>query len=271
MILPVSTTVKTKGYNTKTGTDILYSDRQFDSILPFFYYHQLASDGRLPDSLNGIKLTPQKIGLTNFIFRQSASDINKTVPRLYPLLEAMSGRVDLQMPGDVFRLNDRIEFIDMATNTILEKKSEIFTQAMKKKDFRFPVRCIGGNPTVKKEYDEGYFLTDSDHRLFHLKQLRGRPYFRPIPLPKGIEITHIFVKEYPNRKFYALLTDQENNLWALSNPDYQLYPLPIGKYDPRQDDIQIIGDLFNWTVSIDKKDGEHIFALDATDYSLIDS
>ena len=49
------------------------------------------------------------------------------------------------------------------------------------------------------------------------------------------------------------LTDQENNLWALSNPDYQLYPLPIGKYDPRQDDIQIIGDLFNWTVSIDKK------------------
>ena len=53
-----------------------------------------------------------------------------------------------------------------------------------------------------------------------LKQLRGRPYFRPIPLPKGIEITHIFVKEYPNRKFYALLTDQENNLWALSNPDY---------------------------------------------------
>ena len=221
-----------KGVQYKDRNGHLYSDRQFDSILPFFYYHQLASDGRLPDSLNGIKLTPQKIGLTNFIFRQ---------------------------------------FIDMATNIILEKKSEIFTQAMKKKDFRFPVRCIGGNPTVKKEYDEGYFLTDSDHRLFHLKQLRGRPYFRPIPLPKGIEITHIFVKEYPNRKFYALLTDQENNLWALSNPDYQLYPLPIGKYDPRQDDIQIIGDLFNWTVSIDKKDGEHIFALDATDYSLVDT
>lgn len=158
-----------KGVQYKDRNGHLYSDRQFDSILPFFYYHQLASDGRLPDSLNGIKLTPQKIGLTNFIFRQSASDINKTVPRLYPLLEAMSGRVDLQMPGDVFRLSDRIEFIDMTTNTILEKKSEIFTQAMKKKGFRFPARCIGGNPTVKKEYDEGYFLTDSDHRLFHLK------------------------------------------------------------------------------------------------------
>ena len=110
-----------KGIQYKDRNGHLYSDRQFDSILPFFYYHQLASDGRLPDSLNGIKLTPQKIGLTNFIFRQSASDINKTVPHLYPLLEAMSGRVDLQMPGDVFRLSDRIEFIDMTTNTILEK------------------------------------------------------------------------------------------------------------------------------------------------------
>ena len=72
-----------KGVQYKDRNGHLYSDRQFDSILPFFYYHQLASDGRLPDSLNGIKLTPQKIGLTNFIFRQSASDINKTVPRLY--------------------------------------------------------------------------------------------------------------------------------------------------------------------------------------------
>ena len=56
-----------KGVQYKDRNGHLYSDRQFDSILPFFYYHQLASDGRLPDSLNGIKLTPQKIGLTNFI------------------------------------------------------------------------------------------------------------------------------------------------------------------------------------------------------------
>ena len=41
-----------KGVQYKDRNGHLYSDRQFDSILPFFYYHQLASDGRLPDSLN---------------------------------------------------------------------------------------------------------------------------------------------------------------------------------------------------------------------------
>ena len=45
-----------KGVQYKDRNGHLYSDRQFDSILPFFYYHQLASDGRLPDSLNGICL-----------------------------------------------------------------------------------------------------------------------------------------------------------------------------------------------------------------------
>ena len=39
-----------KGVQYKDRNGHLYSDRQFDSILPFFYYHQLASDGRLPDT-----------------------------------------------------------------------------------------------------------------------------------------------------------------------------------------------------------------------------
>ena len=88
-----------KGVQYKDRNGHLYSDRQFDSILPFFYYHQLASDGRLPDSLNGIKLTPQKIGLTNFIFRQSASDINKTVP----LVSAIGSDVRTGRPANAGR------------------------------------------------------------------------------------------------------------------------------------------------------------------------
>lgn len=248
-----------------------YTDSQFDSLLPLFYYRQLLSDGRLPDSLNGESLTPQKINLTNFIFRLSASDVNKKTPALYPLLEAMSGRVDLKMPDDVFRLTDRIEFIDMETNTVNEAKSKLFTKAMLDKGFRFPVTCIGGNPTEKKDYDNGYFLTDSAHRLFHLKQLRGRPFFRPVALPEGMEIRHITVREYPHRKFHAFLTDSRNRFWVLAAPGYELHRLPVETYDPRTHDMQIVGNLFDWTVSIAKADGEHIYAVDAGDYSLVDT
>ena len=89
-----------------------YTDREFDSILPLFYYRQLLSDGRQPDTLRGVALTPQTVSMQSFYFRNSPSDINKVKPELYPLLEAMSGRVELQMPPDVFRIHDRIEFID---------------------------------------------------------------------------------------------------------------------------------------------------------------
>lgn len=260
-----------KGVQYKTRNGQVYTDRQFDSILPLFYYRQLMSDGRLPDTLNGVKLSPQKIGLSNFIFRLSASDLNKKTPPLYPLLESMSGRVDLKMPDDVFRMTDRIEFIDMETNTINETKSELFTKTMKTKGFHYPMHTIGGNPTLRKDYDEGWFLTDTLDQLFHLKQLRGRPYFRPVTLPEGLKIRHIFVKEYQNRKFYAFLSDQESNLWVLSNPDYRLHRLPIGRYNPLTDNIQIVGDLFNWTISIDKPDGEYIYAIHADDYSLCDT
>ena len=62
---------------------------------------------------------------------------------------------------------------------------------MTKKDFRFPAIEIAGNPTVKKEYDEGYLLLDADRRLFHLKQVKGRPYVRAITLPEGLTLEHL--------------------------------------------------------------------------------
>ena len=97
----------------------VYSGEAIDSMLPTFYYRQLIADGRLPDTLRGVAMTPKAIQAGNFIFRSSPSDLNRRVPGLYPLLESRSGRVDLEMPDDVFRITDQgIEFIDMATKAV---------------------------------------------------------------------------------------------------------------------------------------------------------
>ena len=80
----------------------VYSGEAIDSMLPTFYYRQLIADGRLPDTLRGVAMTPKAIQAGNFIFRSSPSDLNRRVPGLYPLLESRSGRVDLEMPDDVF-------------------------------------------------------------------------------------------------------------------------------------------------------------------------
>ena len=81
----------------------------------------------------------------------------------------MSGRVRLEMPGDLFRLKDNIEFIDPETNTVKEEKSNLFMKVFIQKGFKFPAKRVAGNPSTRKAYDEGYFIIDSNDKIFHLK------------------------------------------------------------------------------------------------------
>ena len=144
-----------KGTVRRDAAGNIYSEAAFDSILPMFYFRQLMSDERFPDTINGIAVTPKIVQTENFNFRSVPTDINAPSIGLYPLLESMSGRVDLKMPDDVFRITSQgIEFIDMASNSVNAEKSLLFTEAMTKKNFRFPAIEIAGNPTVKKEYDD---------------------------------------------------------------------------------------------------------------------
>lgn len=262
-----------------TGQGIAYQDaagntfteKQFDSILPFFYYRQLVADNRFPDSIRGLPVTPRTAQTGNFMFRSSPRQANARTPGIYPLLESMSGRVDLESPDDVFRIDRRgIAFTDCATNSVTADKSAAFTEMLRKKGFVFPAQVIAGNPTTRKEYDEGFFITDSEGKLFHLKQTKGRPFVRAVALPKGLEIAHIFVTEYRSREYFAFLTDKAGRFYALTTGDYALHPVAVPPVDLTRQGIMIVGNPFDWTVKVSDPDGtEHLYAVDAADFSLL--
>lgn len=248
----------------------IYSEAAFDSILPMFYYRQLMSDERLPDTIKGIAITPKLVQTENFIFRSVPSDINAPSIGLYPLLESMSGRVDLKMPDDVFRITPQgIDFIEMATNRVKADKSLLFTEALTKKGFRFPATEIAGNPTVKKEYDEGYLLLDADRRLFHFKQVKGRPYVRAIALPEGLILNRIYLTEFRNKKTLAFMTDTNKAFYVLKSRTYEVVKTGIRAFNPETDALTILGNLFDWTVRVTTPDTDTYYALSADDYSLI--
>lgn len=249
-----------------------YTEAQFDSILPMFYYRQLLSDNRLPDSINGTAINPRIIQTENFNYRHSPEDINAPSIGLYPLLESMSGRVDLQMPDDVFRITGTgIEFIDIETNSLKGAKSKLFTEAMSKKGFRFPATRISGNPTTRKEYDEGYIMLDAEHRLFHLKQVKGKPYVRHIELPEGLNPKYIFITEFRNKKTLGFLTDNGNHFYVLENKTYDVKKVDIPSFNPETDALVILGNMFDWTVRVASTDADKYYAVDANDYSQIKS
>lgn len=247
-----------------------YTQRQFDSILPLFYLRQLVADERFPDTLHGVPVTPRMVQHENFTFRTEPSAVNTPPIGLYPLMESMPGRVDLQFPDDVFRITSRgMEFVTMETNRVDTEKSRLFTEVMQRKGFRFPATYIAGNPSVKKEYDEGYLLLDAEGRLFHLKQMRGRPFCRLVELPAGMRPKHLFVTEFSNRKTLGFITDDANAFYVLRSGSYEVVRTGLDAFNPEAEGMTIIGNMFDWTVRLSTPGLSRCYALRADDYSLI--
>lgn len=249
-----------------------YEQRQFDSLLPLFYARQLVADGRFPDSIGGRAVSPREAQAATFVFRSTPQGVNTPAPGIRFLLESMSGRVDLAMPADAFRLtDDGIEFIDMASNRVDRQKSARFTEVMRRKGVRFPVTELSGNPTTRKEYDEGYVLLDADRRMFHLKMVQGRPYVRAIALPEGVRPEHLFITEYHSRRTLALLTDDRARLYAVCMPGYEVRRVEGVSYDPERESISIIGTLLHWTVCVEGDSAERCYAVAADNLALLDT
>ncbi len=247
-----------------------YTDQQFDSILPAFYVRQLVTDGRFPETIKGVDVTPQLLQQHNFNFRVKPSDINAPIIRLYSLLESMSKRVKLEMPDDVFRITDSgIEFVDMESNTIKAEKSEAFTSALLKKGFTFPAQRVAGNASARKDYDNGYLLIDAKGELYNLRMTVGRPYVRHIELKGNVTPKYVFVTEFSDRKSLGYMTDTENNMYVVES-DNTIRAIVGYIYNPERDAITIMGNMFDWTVRVTTDEMDNYYAIDAESYDLLD-
>jgi hypothetical protein len=251
--------------------DNQYTEAEYDSILPFFYFRQLLKDGRLPDSINGVKMTPKLINTTNFFYRYKPKDKNTPAIQLFPLFESMSKKVDLEMPGDVFRFSDNITFIDPETNTIKTEKSNPFMETFHKKGFVSPARLVAGTPTTRKNYDEGYFIVDNHHQVFHLKMVNGKPFVKNTGIDTAIQTRFIATTEYPSKKSYGFLFDKNNQLYAISTEKYQLVKIPVPPFSPDHDDLLIMGNMFHWNVRVTSGKRLTAYAIDAKTFGITDS
>ena len=257
-----------------------FTKSEADSLLPLFAFRQLVAEERLPDSLFGVALTPKLIQQNSFHFKTSPKQLNKPAVGLYTLLESASGRVDLVLPPDVFRLTDEgLEFVDCETNTVNRAKSLSFSRELTKHGFVFPVQLIWGNSTTRKSYDNGFLLTDSNDRLFQLKMVKGTPWVREIMTTNTCRWKQLFTLEPDNRALIGLAVSQDNRLFAIRSDGHTA---PIGEisnltseisnlnseisnllYSPSEMQITITGDLFHWTITLYTATDTRYYAVDA--------
>lgn len=139
---------------------------------------------------------------------------------------------------------------------------------MEKKGFAFPAMAIAGNPTTRKDYDNGYLLIDRNHRVFRLMMVRGRPFVRDTGIDPEIGMVQGFVTEFPGRQYIGYLTDRNSQLYVLTS-DYELIRMPVGSFDPKTESLMIVGNLFNRTVRIGGDDSVRWYGLRADDRTLV--
>ena len=233
----------------------------------------MVAEGRLPDSLYGVALTPKLIQQNAFHFKTSPKQLNKPAVGLYTMLESASGRVDLQLPPDVFRLTkDGLEFIDCETNKVNKAKSLSFSRELTKHGFTFPVQLIWGNGTTRKDYDNGFLLTDSNNSLFQLKMVKGAPWVREISSQKSEvrsqNYIQLFTIEPANRALIGLVVTDDHQIYAVRS-NGKLAHIGIDEYDPQSMQITIVGDLFHWTITEYTATDSRYYAVDARTFEQV--
>lgn len=230
------------------------------------FYH--IKNGTMPDSINGVKVDVRQLQRENFNQMTFSFEYSKPEYRLYPLMES-APQLELTWPKDFFRVNDRIEFIDAKTNRINEAKSDKYTAVMKKGGFVFPAGLVEGLPTVMKQWDDGWFLTDKEGSLYHLKMVKGEPYFVKIRKPDNLKIKKIICNSFQSKEFYATLVSDDNRIYLLRETDYNLVKLPVDDYNPGTQALQIGGNLFYKTVELAADGFVKVYAIDRA-YNKVD-
>jgi hypothetical protein len=224
----------------------------------------------MPDTIKGRAMDMHEIGRNRSVFRFKPEDMNCPKPKLFPMFESESGRASLEMPEDFFRITWRIEFIEAATNQISEEKSQMFSAALYQNGFVFPAKKIEGMPTTRKSCDEGYLIVDSSDQLFHVKMVKDKPYLKKVTIPDGLKFKHISCVDFKDKRYYAYLISGNNEIYILTQDDYELIKFPVEGFDAENCELKIYGDLFNYNVIIEAEGHLDAVVLDK-EYKKVDS
>ena len=252
-----------------TESSATYTEAQGDSLLPIFNFYQLMAKGQQPDSIEGMEVNMQIIRTGSTIFRHEPSEVNSLREPLHTLFEAMPRRGGLKVPSDLFRLDDKIEFIDAQSNTVDKAKSALFQDMLVKRGYTFPSQWNIGNPNPRKSYDEGYFSLDADGDLFHIKMVNSRPYIRDTKVGDSVEIAHFAIYEVPNKRFYGFVYSRDGGVYILEE-GYHLLKLDIPSFDIYNEQMLIVGNILYWTITITNDEGRKYYALRNSDLSQVD-
>ncbi|MFC7335120.1 DUF4857 domain-containing protein [Rhodocista pekingensis] len=223
------------------------AEEAFRRGLPFLYFADLEKHGEFPATVAGVPVTVEEARRQLQMLRLAPRDWNSGGLNLHTLIESAPWGARLSLPDHMFRVRPAgLEFLRVADGRVDRDLSDRFTAAMTEAGVVWPLVAIGGNPSTRKEFDEGYLLVDSANRLFQLKLVKGEPECRATGLTVPGRVRAATVSEHQRREFIgAVVSDEAVHLVTY---DDRLVPLPAAGFDADTVSVSLRTDPLNRTV-----------------------
>lgn len=226
-------------YKDKAGN--IYTEQEFKQLLPQIFARDLSLNNKYTEIINNKIVSAEDMIKYNFYLSTEPDKINEENIRikLTPVFESQNGSANLSMPVDLARIGENITFINARTNKVDTEKSKLFTSELLNNGFVFPVKIFGANPDVRKSFDAGIFLLDSNNQLFNLKMVENKPVVEKYKADfNNEEIALISVKENQYANFYGFVISKAGNIYLI-NRNSTVNKFLIEDYNPYKDSLRI--------------------------------
>ena len=240
-------------YKDKAGN--IYTEQEFKHILPQVYARDLSLNNKYTEIINNKIVSAEDMIKYNFYLSTTADKIDEENIRikLTPIFESQSGSASLSMPVDLARIGENITFINARTNKVDTEKSKLFTSELLNNGFVFPVKIFGANPDVRKSFDAGIFLLDSNNQLFNLKMVESKPVVEKYKADfNNEEIALISIKENQYANFYGFVISKAGNIYLI-NRNSTVNKFLIEDYNPYKDSLRININPLNTLINVTKE------------------
>lgn len=245
-----------------------FDEITFQTLLPFMYYNNLEKWDLLPDEVNGVEISGAEIKASRQFFRIMPDYLDTPQIDMFPLLESEPVYSHLTLPPEMFRIAGRMEFVDATSNAVNETLSVRYTEALEAQGFVFPALHMAGNPSVRKSFDEGYFVVDAENKLFHIKQVEDEAIVRRTGIAPESGFRYLAAKESGRREFYGWYVTGDDEVFLIGYDEYRPIKVPSDGYVPGEMSFYFYADLMNRHILFAGENVIHCIATDL-DYNVV--
>lgn len=234
-----------------------FSQKEYESYLPFVYYRDLEIQKKLPIQIKDIFYDANEIKSSKLGFEYNYKMLKKKQVELYPLFNPQSNIGMIKFPEEVFGIfKDGAKVYDF-DNDYLKTKSEELNEKLKELNFSYPAKNIWGKTTNIKPFDLGYLILDNQNRLFNLKKQNDKITIKEINYPKNQELIYINVSENRQQKLSGYAIDKNSNFYLLTW-DFEFIKLDLKEFDYKNMRLKLIADPLHYLIRYDN--GKSYFA-----------